>query len=337
MTHGALDFKIEWEPTTKMTETLWWTHQQSKYEIHVVLLEKVELSYILPHCLRVLHKIGQVGLDIKEQQIASYLQVLPRTMSMTLQSYWKQVIQEYDEFNADPITNLDKFNSVLKTFSAGHSTEDNHHDLLESLRSSSKPDSMKVQKYFYWIEELNNYVEWLPGHEEKLKLNLAFYNGLLGSWQAKYMIARRSVYTDNQSELLRYFCIQEHQQCIIDDKNEVLWAKAQAKLDCGQEILSQHATQCLKAEEKMRLKRAGVKHQHGNPNSPKNKYRVCPEDLCPIHPMTGHNWGEWYTNAGRHKDVKKNHVATNRKKKKDRRQMFLTLPLLPSYQACHQQ
>jgi hypothetical protein len=64
---GASDFKIEWEPTTKTTETLRWTHQQSKYEIHVVLLEKVELSDILPHCLRVLHKIdGQVGLDIKE-------------------------------------------------------------------------------------------------------------------------------------------------------------------------------------------------------------------------------------------------------------------------------
>jgi hypothetical protein len=106
---GALDFKIEWEPTTKTTETLWWTHQRSKYEIHVVLLEKVELCNILPHCLRVLRKIDrQVG-----QQIASYLQVLPRTMSMV------QVIQEYDELNADPITNLDEFSSVLKTFFAG--------------------------------------------------------------------------------------------------------------------------------------------------------------------------------------------------------------------------
>jgi hypothetical protein len=133
---GASDFKIEWEPTTN--RTLQWTHQQSKYEIHVVLLEKVELSDILPHCLGVLHKIdGQVGLKIKERQITSYLQVLPRTMSMALQSYWKQVIQEYDELNADPITNLDEFNSVLKTFFAGHSTEDDRHNLLESLRSSS--------------------------------------------------------------------------------------------------------------------------------------------------------------------------------------------------------
>jgi hypothetical protein len=102
-------------------------------------------------------------------------------MSMALQSYWKQVLQEYDELKANPITNLDEFNSVLKTFFAGHSTEDDRHNLLESLQSSSKPDLMKVQTYFYWIKEFNDYVEWLPGHVEKLtesQLNLAFYNRL---------------------------------------------------------------------------------------------------------------------------------------------------------------
>jgi hypothetical protein len=147
---GALDFKIEWEPTVNTTETLRWTHQQAKYKIHVVLLEKVELCDILPHCLGVLHKIdGQFGLDIEEQRIASYLQ--------SLQSYWKQVLQEYDKLNANPITNLDEFNSVLKTFFAGHSAEDDRHDLLESLRPSNKPSLMKVQTYFYQIKELNDY------------------------------------------------------------------------------------------------------------------------------------------------------------------------------------
>jgi hypothetical protein len=131
---GASDFKIKWEPTVKTKETLCWTQQQAKNEIHVVLLEKVELSDILPHCLGVLHKINrQVGLDIEERRIASYLQVLPRTMLMALLSYWKQVLQEYDELYANPITNLDEFNLVLKTFFAGHSTEDDCHDLLESL------------------------------------------------------------------------------------------------------------------------------------------------------------------------------------------------------------
>jgi hypothetical protein len=97
---------------------------------------------------------------------------------------------------------------LMSLIRCGHSTEDDRHNLLESLRSSSKPDSMKVQTYFYRIKELNDYVVQLPGHEEKLtksQLNLAFYNRLPGSWWAKYMIARQSVHTDNRSELLRYF------------------------------------------------------------------------------------------------------------------------------------
>jgi hypothetical protein len=95
---------------------------------------------------------------------------------------------------------------------------------------------MKVQTYFYWIEELNDYVEWLPGHEEKLtesQLYLAFYNRLPGSWWAMSMITGQSVHTNNQAELLRFFCIQEHQQGIIDEKNEALWAKSRVKLKHG--------------------------------------------------------------------------------------------------------
>jgi hypothetical protein len=119
-----------------------------------------------PHCLGILHKIdGQVGLDNKDRRVTSYLQVLPRTMSMALQSYWKQVVQEYDEVNEDSITTLNKFNSVINNFFAGHSTEDNRHDLLESLCLAIKPETMKVQTFFYRIKELNDYVEWLPGHE----------------------------------------------------------------------------------------------------------------------------------------------------------------------------
>jgi hypothetical protein len=48
-------------------------------------------------------------------------------------------------------------------------------------------------------------------------------------WQAKYIIASRSVHTDNCPELLHYFHVQEHQQGIIDGKHKVLWAKAQAQ------------------------------------------------------------------------------------------------------------
>jgi hypothetical protein len=68
-------------------------------------------------------------------------------MSMLLQSYWKQVITDYDETHEDTITTIDNFNAVLQAFFAGHATEDDRHDLLESLRSAIKPKTMKVQTF----------------------------------------------------------------------------------------------------------------------------------------------------------------------------------------------
>jgi hypothetical protein len=145
---GASDFKIEWTPTTKTTETLRWTILRSKFEIHVVVLEQVELNDIVPHCLGVLHKIdGQVGLDSDDRHVTSYHQVLSRTMSMPLQSYWKQVITDYDETHEDAISTIDDFNAVLRAFFASHATEDDRHDLLESLRSAMKPETMKVHTF----------------------------------------------------------------------------------------------------------------------------------------------------------------------------------------------
>jgi hypothetical protein len=316
---GASNFKIEWIPATKTTETLRWSIQHSKFEIHVIMLEQVELSDIVPHCLGVLHKIDrQVGLDDDDQHVTSYLQVLPQTMSIPLQAYWKQVIMDYNETHEDTITTIDDFNAALQA------TEDDCHDLLESLRSASKPEMMKVQTFFYRIKELNDYVEWLLGQEEKLsksQLNLAFYNRLPGSWQAMYMITGRSVHTDNQSELLHYFRVQEHQQGINDAKNQALRAKTRAKLEHGREILSCRAAQHAKAVEKMRLKRAGAKHQRGEPGSSETKMYVCPEDPCPIHLMAGHTWSECYSNASRNKDAKKGTGATTKvQKKKEKEQ-----------------
>jgi hypothetical protein len=104
-------------------------------------------------------------------------------MSMLLQAYWKQVLADYDDTHEDTITTIDDFNAALRAFFTGHATKDDRHDLLESLRSASKPNMMKVQTFFYRIKELNDYVDWLPGQEEKLsdsQLNLAFYNRLPG-------------------------------------------------------------------------------------------------------------------------------------------------------------
>jgi hypothetical protein len=152
---GASDFKIEWTPATKTTETLQWTIQHSKFEIHVVMLEQVELNDIDPHCLGVLHKIdSQVGLDSDNRRVTSYLQVLSQTMSMLLQSYWKQVLTDYNKTHEDTITTINNINAALQAFFAGHATEDDCHDLLKSLQLASKPKTMKVQTFFYHIKSI---------------------------------------------------------------------------------------------------------------------------------------------------------------------------------------
>jgi hypothetical protein len=69
-------------------------------------------------------------------------------MSMPLQSSWKQMLQDYDETHEDTITTIDDFHAALQAFFAGHATEDDRHDLLESLRLAIKPETMKVQTFF---------------------------------------------------------------------------------------------------------------------------------------------------------------------------------------------
>jgi triacylglycerol esterase/lipase EstA (alpha/beta hydrolase family) len=82
----------------------------------------------------------------------------------------------------------------------------------------SKPDDMKVQPFFYHLKELNDYIDWLPGDELALtdaQLNLAFFNGMPGSWRVRYAISGRSAHTTH-AELLHYFRVQEHEQMTKD-------------------------------------------------------------------------------------------------------------------------
>jgi hypothetical protein len=91
-------------------------------------------------------------------------------------------------------------------------------------------------------------------------------------------------------------------------------------LNHGREILSRRAAKRAKVAEQMRLKHTSVKHQRGDPNSPKHKPGVRPEDHCPIHPTAGHMWGECYTNANRNKGAKKNGATNKVHKKKEKGQ-----------------
>jgi hypothetical protein len=74
---------------------------------------------------------------------------------------------------------------------------------------------MKVQPFIYCPKELNDYVDWLPGDKPALtdaQLNLAFFNGMAGSWRVRYAISGCSAHTTTQAKLFHYFCVQEHEQ-----------------------------------------------------------------------------------------------------------------------------
>jgi hypothetical protein len=131
------------------------------------------------------------------------------------------------------------------------------------------------------------------------------------------------VHTENLPELLCYFCVQEHQQGIIDGKNQGLQAKAWAKLEHGHVLLSWWVALHAKFEDHVKAKQAGHKHQQGSPVSTKQKTSVSTEDPCPIHVMAGHTWSECFLNAC-NKDIKKNMTTTTRFMK----QMLQTLHLV---------
>jgi hypothetical protein len=185
-------------------ETIKWTVEKDKYEIHQTILEKVEISDILTHCLWVVHKIKiEVGSNEKKL-VQSYMQVLPCTFSIPLTAMWDQVAEEFpmDE------EMLDNFNILLRHFFEAHSTDDDCHGLLTQICNTCLPKQMKSQSFFYQLRELNDYVDWLPGHEPKLtedQLNLAFYTGMRLKWKERYINAGKSTQHDNRQSLLRYF------------------------------------------------------------------------------------------------------------------------------------
>jgi hypothetical protein len=87
--------------------------------------------------------------------------------------------------------------------------------LVSVIRYASKLEDMKVQPFFYCLKELNDYVDWLPGDKPALtdaQLNLAFFNGMPGSWRVCYAILGCFAHTTTRAELLHYFRVQEHEQ-----------------------------------------------------------------------------------------------------------------------------
>jgi hypothetical protein len=106
---------------------------------------------------------------------------------------WDQV---GEELPLDEET-LDSFNVLLHHFFEAHSTDDSRHDLLT-----------QIHNVCVLFTELNDYVDWLPGHEPKLtedQFNLAFYTGMQLKWKERYVNGGKSIQHDKWQSPLRYF------------------------------------------------------------------------------------------------------------------------------------
>jgi hypothetical protein len=213
-----------------------------------------------------------------------------------LYSFGYQVVTEHTAANEDETETLATFAQLLKAFFACHSTEDDRHELVSFIRYASKPDDMKVQTFFYCLKELNDYVDWLPGGEPALtdaQLNLAFYNGMPGSWRVRYAISGRSAHTTTRSELLHYFRVQEHEQATNK-------AKLAQKTHKQAQKESKRAAKRERGRFKHQLKgkQDGQGHKPGGPAKAKSSSsnRVSSTDKCPVHPNGNHTWGDCYQN-----------------------------------------
>jgi hypothetical protein len=230
MTDLQTEFPIQVDVEAGHPEAIKWTIEKEKYEIHQTILEKVEIGEILTHCLRVVHKIKtEVGYNEKKL-VKSHIQVLPRTFSIPLTAMWDQIAEEF-LMNEEKLAN---FNILLRHFFEAHSTDDDRHDLLTQIRNVRLPKQMKTQSFFYRLRELNDYVDWLPGHEPKLtedQLNLAFYTGMRLKWKERYVNAGKSIQHNNRQSLLRYF----RNQQVAAERNQIL----NTKLECPMRNLSQ--------------------------------------------------------------------------------------------------
>jgi hypothetical protein len=194
---------IPWKKTTsegQQMETIKWTHVNSRYEIHAPVLEVLELSTLLPHCLEIKAKIESVVTTVAHIG-PSLFRVFPRTISIVLRSIWDIIIHD-----DNPNETVNDFDTTIRTFISSHATPEDRHELVQQLRSPRKPRDMLVQSFYYRLREINGYVTWLPGGENPLdedQLKQALYDSMPPTWRERFVQAGNSNSAMTLAQVLR--------------------------------------------------------------------------------------------------------------------------------------
>ena len=288
------NFPMEWETPDNHPESIKWSLGRAKHEIYHHTLARFELGHIVTHCLSVLHKVDKEVGDDDDDRFTSYKIVFPRTLSIPLLATWDQLCVDFPLLDEKP----ESFRSLIKHFIEAHATDDDRHELLDSIRHAHKPRFMKTQAFYYRLRELNEQVEYLPGEEDKLnldQLDQAFHDGMPSVWRERYTNAGRSVRTDEHSALLKFFRDQQH----ASDRAAVRNARTQK--DSSKKKASSSNSASFKSKDKLPVKKTkwDSKHKSKNPSTKDKKGpgRISDDTPCPIHPGSTHNWGECFQNV----------------------------------------
>jgi hypothetical protein len=293
----AEPFPIEWDETKVPTETIKWTlgaNGQIKHEIVSPMLAKSELGKLVHHCLAVMHKIDtHVGAANAANRFASYMQVFPRTLSIQLLATWDNILVDHPLAAQD----VASFHQAIRHFIEAHATDDDRHELLEYIRSVSKPRSMDVQTYFSRLRELNDQVHWLPGNDLPLtdiQLNQAFHDGMPTAWKERYENAGRSVRHDARAEILRFFRKQQKAAERSQKRNEKEQRIAsQSRYPSVHDRAAHHFIN--KDKHYKRESKDDAKHRSKkSKNISKTAGRIADDAKCPVHPNGNHTWGECF-------------------------------------------
>jgi hypothetical protein len=322
MTTSTPGNNFEWElsPNREHETTIKWVVRKNKYEIHIPVLCRYELGHVTEHCLLVMHKINQeVGID-EATRYASYVAVLPRTLSVTLLSMWDNVLVEkpivdddVDGVHAD----ITGFRTWIQLFIASNATDLDTHELLDFIRQSNKPRTMKVQAFYIRLHELNDMVEWLPGNETKLtekQLDQAFHDAMPDVWTARYANAGRSVRMDTHAQMLHFFRTQQAYADRADFRNRTKAVDKKKNRNKEFDSSPRRGRNKWHSDAKHRLSRQ-EKQEHGRPKKAEAKAasnRVDDDAACPVHPGSKHTWGDCFLNA-RNKSKKEDNKPVNGK------------------------
>ena len=134
---------------------------------------------------------------------------------------WQAVYNALPDGTALDLAQLEQ---SIKALIAAFAVDADQHALLQYLRQGfpKKPKQITVQVLVTLFQQLNNVVDWLPGHMPiltKEELKQAYHNRMPNSWTERLAATGRTVPGETLQALRSYFVQQETLAKRLEDVN----------------------------------------------------------------------------------------------------------------------